>query len=64
MSTKDTPELKCEKCGESFLSEKEMNEHIQAHIKAAEMFKCESCNTTFNNKEELLEHIEKIHKKS
>jgi len=41
-----------------------MNNHIQAHIKAAEMFKCESCNTTFNNKEELLEHIEKIHKKN
>ena len=64
MSTKYSTEHKCEKCGETFLSEKELNEHIEAHIRAAEMFNCETCNTTFDNKEELLEHIKKVHNKS
>ena len=64
MSKKDSSELVCEKCGEVLPSEKEMNEHIQAHIRAAEMFKCESCSTNFNTKEELVKHMENVHPKN
>ena len=64
MSTNNSSENKCEKCGETFLSEKELNEHIEAHIRAAELFNCETCKTTFRNEKELLEHIKKVHNKS
>ena len=63
MSTENSSEYKCEKCGEVFTSERELNEHIEAHIRAAELFECETCKITFQNKEKLLEHIEKAHKK-
>ena len=64
MSTKNSSNYKCAKCNETFLSEKELNEHIEAHKRAAELFKCETCKTTFDNKEELLEHIKKMHTKN
>ncbi|UCH57645.1 MAG: C2H2-type zinc finger protein [Candidatus Bathyarchaeota archaeon] len=54
-------EFKCEVCGLSFLSNKELEEHLREHERASELFKCESCKLNFKTREELEKHILEVH---
>lgn len=55
-------EFKCEQCKLTFVSQKELEEHMRSQERAVQIFSCEKCKVTFNSKEELKKHIKEMHR--
>ncbi|MCW4036944.1 MAG: C2H2-type zinc finger protein [Candidatus Bathyarchaeota archaeon] len=55
--------FKCERCNLTFVSRKELEEHMRQHERAAQIFRCEKCKMNFNTQEEMEKHIREIHLK-
>lgn len=54
-------ELKCKECGQTLLSEDELEEHMRQHDRASDLFKCDKCRMAFKTLEELERHIQTVH---
>lgn len=54
-------ELKCKECGQTLLSEDELEEHMRQHDRASDLFKCDKCRMAFKTREELERHIQTVH---
>ncbi len=55
-------ELKCKECGQTLLSEDELDEHMKQHERASDLFQCDKCKMTFKTSEELQSHIQAVHR--
>jgi len=54
-------ELTCKECGQTLLSEDELEEHMKQHERASDLFQCDKCKMAFKTKEELQRHIQAVH---
>ncbi len=54
-------ELKCKECGQTLLSEDELEAHMKQHERASDLFKCAKCKMAFETKEQLMRHIQAVH---
>ncbi len=54
-------EIKCKECGQTLLSEDELEEHMKQHERASDLFKCDKCKIPFETREELQRHIQAVH---
>jgi uncharacterized C2H2 Zn-finger protein len=54
-------EIKCKECGQSFLSEEELEAHMKQHERASDLFQCDKCKASFGSREELETHIREVH---
>lgn len=54
-------ELKCKECGQTLLSEDELEEHMRQHDRASDLFKCDKCRMAFKTRKELERHIQTVH---
>jgi len=54
-------ELTCKECGQTLLSEDELEEHMKQHERASDLFQCDKCKMTFKTREELQSHIQAVH---
>ncbi len=52
---RQSPQYKCEACGESFHSQEELK-HSKVHMQAAKQYKCPSCGASFASQAELIQH--------
>ena len=55
-------DYKCESCGESFTSAKDLKRHIHTVHEGHKDHKCESCGKSFSQSGSLKKHIHKVHK--
>ncbi len=54
-------ELKCKECGQTLLSEDELEAHMKQHERASDLFKCAKCKMPFETKDQLERHIQAVH---
>ena len=54
-------EIKCEECGQTFLSDEELEEHVKQHERASALFQCDKCKMSFGKREELERHVLEVH---
>ena len=54
-------ELKCKECGQTLLSEDELEEHMKQHERASTLFQCDKCKMAYQTREELERHIQDVH---
>ena len=54
-------EIKCKECGQTFLSDEELEEHMKQHERASTLFQCDKCKMSLGTKEELERHLLEVH---
>jgi KRAB domain-containing zinc finger protein len=53
--------LKCESCGNSFLSQEELMQHMQLVHGKDLPYDCKVCNQNFSNMQDMRAHLQKHH---
>jgi NAD-dependent SIR2 family protein deacetylase len=54
-------EIKCKECGQTFLSDEELEEHMKQHERASTLFQCDKCKMSLGTREELERHLLEVH---